>query len=276
MTQAPQRRSVDCTYLLPEPTAIELSTSIHLLTGSPLTGAPAPLSGKRSQYGVRIASQCGNLYVAYTGQDGMVNITESVDQAQSFPFQVVIGTANTSPTITNLGVALATVWGNSLFDPAVEQAEGRSVGCDLSFSALSCPFPNPSDNFCPDNPNVPPGLPEINGVPGWDAGDERGFSRSSRAAMQFRITQTGGPSDFHGNWSDSGPFLVVDPTSGNHYVAWRGGGNQINLGNLNTGTQIISADTTPNIPALAVFNNQLFVVWRGNDDHINVASTNLF
>jgi hypothetical protein len=78
------------------------------------------------------------------------------------------------------------------------------------------------------------------------------------------------------NWSNQGPSAAVDETSGNRYIAWIGSGGGINIQNVNSGAQVISNDSSPNTPVLAVFAGQLFVAWRGGTNNINVASINLF
>jgi hypothetical protein len=247
--------------------------------GFTFDGGPGPIIGKRSRYGVRLASQCGNLYVAYVGQDSdsSVGVTMSPNAGATWPSEVVIGNADTSPTITAFGSNLGVAWGNILFLDEILQAEARVVGCNLTTASnLFCLFPNPFNLFCPDSPNAPPFPAEMTGSPAWDAGDARGFSRVSGQPMQFKFGPLGGQSDFFGNHSTSGPFLVNNPATGHHYVTWIGGGNRINVANLNTNVHLVSADSSQNTPALAVFNNQLFVVWRGGDNRINVASTNLF
>jgi hypothetical protein len=238
--------------------------------GFTFDGGPGPIIGKRSRYGVRIASQCGNLYVAYIGRDSnsSVGVTMSPNAGATWPSEVVIDTnAESSPTITTIGSNLGVVWGEG-FSISSPMAVARMVGCDLSSSLSGCLF-NSSQNFCPS-------ASEMIGSPAWDAGDGRGFSRGFQQAMEFKFGPFGVQFNFFGNHSTSGPFLVYNPATGHHYVTWRGAGNRINVANLNTNVHLVSADSSQNTPALAVFNNQLFVVWRGGDNRINVASTNLF
>jgi hypothetical protein len=48
------------------------------------------------------------------------------------------------------------------------------------------------------------------------------------------------------------------------YVAWKSGADKkIVIANLNTGGLIISDDWSDYTPAIAVFQGQLFVAWRG-------------
>jgi hypothetical protein len=239
--------------------------------GFTFDGGPGPIIQKRSRYGVRIASQCGNLYVAYVGRDSdsSVAVTMSPNVGATWPSEVVIDTnAESSPTITTNGSNLGLVWGEG-FSILTPRAEARVVRCDLSFFSAGCLFV-PGQMSCPATGGM-------TGSPAWDAGDGRGFSRANGDPMEFKFGPFGVQFNFFGNHSTRGPFLAYNPVTGHHYVTWIGNGNRINVANLNTNIHLISADSSPNTPALAVFNNQLFVVWRGGaDNRINVASTNLF
>lgn len=65
------------------------------------------------------------------------------------------------------------------------------------------------------------------------------------------------------------------------YVSWRGRGNdEINLlaRNYDDGNQIkrISSQTSPHTPAIAAYQNRIFVAWTGQDEAINLASATAF
>lgn len=253
-------------------------------------GGPGPISGKRSEYGVRLAynPDCNSLFVAYIGRDGnkKVNVTTSSDGGATWPAQISFGvsigdTATDSPAITLLSNGkVGVAWG------ALVEAAGPGGGFfhSLLFRELDC-------NLMPNDPNVSNDTcfwdfttcnnfnsdePNFVGSPAWvGTGDLRSITQNPTNPMLFKFGPSGAPFSLGANWSPEGPSLTYNPGE-SYYVAWRGGDNRINVGNLSTGAHLLSFDTSPSAPAILVFNNQLFVVWRGNDNKVNVASTNLF
>lgn len=248
---------------------------------------PGPIIGKRSEYGVRVAfnPNCQALYLAYIGRDSnkSVNVTQSLDGGATWNSQILVGTTNglttDSPAITlldngNMGVA----WGTSRCEQAddpdrcINATSLREVSCGMQVQNASCFFDDPIEGTC----NTTFGFPSFLGSPAWEgAGDLRAVSKQNTRPMQFKFGPFGGTFTFGLNWAMEGPSLTKNP-GGSYYVAWRGGDNRINVGNLSTGVHRVAFDTSTRAPAITVFNGQLYVVWRGAGDGINVASANLF
>jgi hypothetical protein len=129
------------------------------------------------------------------------------------------------------------------------------------------------DGFCLDG-NIP-----LNGAPGWAGNvgsDLKAYSAAANNGQLVVGNNSSGFAPLGSEHSDSGPSVAVDSSSGNKYVAWRGAAGGINIRNVNTGGQVISGDSSPNTPVIAVFLGQLFVAWQGGGNAINVAQMNLF
>ncbi len=74
--------------------------------------------------------------------------------------------------------------------------------------------------------------------------------------------------------SYKGPRIVVDPETGDRWIAWLSSddSNHINIMNIDTGWHDVSSDTSPNSPTVAYFNDRIYVAWRGSNNHkVNVA-----
>jgi hypothetical protein len=225
-------------------------------------GNKVTLWGMTSPDGIGVAlseiPNCGVLALSYLGRGNRYpNFTKSSDGLNWSPQStwwgfVASATPALSPIVFGAGGFVAP--GGSGYTYARYFDD-----CSLSSWMSYCWLPNCADNVV-----------RINGSP---------FAREFHA---FASQPDGGQlfidlTPFGSHWSDQGPSGTCDEVTGYCYIAWKGGGKKINIANLGTGAHIISSDWTDYTPAIAAFQGQLFVAWRGaNPGAVNVAKLNPF
>ena len=216
---------------------------------------------------------CGTLNLSYVGGGHNVNVSHSYNG---------INWSGQTPLSWSYATATAVLNGGEWPYGGVAFSDGAEVphlyffnDCSHSSFSISC--------FIWDGPSCADDRSRLRGAPAWSQSDSlRALTNDGEAApgqIYFGINNGWFASD--GNWSDKGPSAAFDTTYGNRYIAWRGAGEasgNINIQNVNTGVTVISADASPDTPVLAIFQDQIYVAWRGGggSNNLNIAKMDLF
>jgi hypothetical protein len=205
---------------------------------------------------------CGSLDLSYVGGGHNVNVSHSYDG---------VNWSGQTP-LSSFSNATAVINGGEWPYGGVAFADGARVphvyffnNCNHNTFITSCFFFSGS---CAD------ASLRLRGAPAWSQDDSlRGITDNSNGGIFFG-NNSGWSSN--GGASNYGPSTAVDMTYGNHYIAWSGFLGSIYIQNVNTGALVTSSDWTQDTPVLAIFQDQIFLAWRGGGNNINVAKMDLF
>jgi hypothetical protein len=249
-------------------------------------GSPAVVSNFMASHGVGLAysPSCGRLFLGFSGRDPYksINVAYSTDGVNWAAPNIYSGWASPSssgpvlvpdPSGNSNEIGVAWTGDSSYNNPAYV----LNVDCDGANPTVTSPVSTP---FMGDSSGA---AADAQGRPAWatngTAADIRAYSDYwGQHYIYWEMNDAGQASTQLGaNWSNVGPSLAVDPSSGNRYICWlSGSNNDIIIQNMGTGTTLQFSDWSDNTPAMTVYNGKLFVVWRGGNNNVNVASLNLF
>jgi hypothetical protein len=226
-------------------------------------------------------AQCNQLYMAIRNTSSAVLVTRSSDGINwAYPTPVpILPGVDSTPALSPFGngaVAFTTqsCQGGTARRPHVANFND----CSLS-SFTTCPVGLPTCGTIFTNVDC---LLQANSPLGWNnttTGDVRVFSCAGGSGCQsgnlYYTIGAGSPVQITGDTSGQGPRVTVTP-SGAKYIAYRGTNSKIYVRNIGSGARVSGNDWSNSSPAIAYFNGYLYVVWRGGDNKLNVASISPF